>query len=65
MGRRDDLIEKYAEDLKQKCGVSVDMDLLKKVTIGCGPAIYNADAETVAAVLRHGAHGYLRLRGPI
>ena len=25
------------------------MDLLKKVTIGCGPAIYNADAQTVAA----------------
>lgn len=26
-----------------------DMDLLTKVTIGCGPAIYNADAETIAA----------------
>ena len=26
-----------------------DMDLLTKVTIGCGPAIYNADASTVAA----------------
>ena len=25
------------------------MDLLTKVTIGCGPAIYNADASTVAA----------------
>ena len=25
------------------------MDLLTKVTIGCGPAIYSADAETVAA----------------
>ncbi len=24
------------------------MDLLKKVTIGCGPAIYNADASTVS-----------------
>ena len=24
-----------------------DMDLLTKVTIGCGPAIYNADASTV------------------
>lgn len=24
------------------------MDLLTKVTIGCGPAIYNADASTVA-----------------
>jgi hypothetical protein len=26
-----------------------DMDLLTKVTIGCGPAIYDADASTVAA----------------
>ncbi|QDY68255.1 DUF2853 family protein [Qingshengfaniella alkalisoli] len=48
MGKRDELIEKYAGDLKNKCGVTPDMDLLTKVTIGCGPAIYNADAETVA-----------------
>ena len=25
-----------------------DMELLTKVTIGCGPSIYNADAQTVA-----------------
>jgi hypothetical protein len=25
------------------------MDLLEKVTIGCGPAIYDADASTVSA----------------
>jgi hypothetical protein len=49
MGKRDELIAKYADDLKNKCGVTPDMDLLTKVTIGCGPAIYNADAETVAA----------------
>lgn len=49
MGKRDDLIAKYAEDLKNKCGMQPDMDLLTKVTIGCGPAIYNADASTVAA----------------
>ncbi|AML50843.1 DUF2853 family protein [Falsihalocynthiibacter arcticus] len=48
MGKRDDLIAKYADDLKNKCGVTPDMDLLTKVTIGCGPAIYNADASTVA-----------------
>lgn len=35
-------------DLKDKCNVTPDMDLLKKVTIGCGPSIYNADAATVA-----------------
>lgn len=49
MGKRDDLIAKYADDLKNKCGMTPDMDLLTKVTIGCGPAIYNDDASTVAA----------------
>ena len=49
MGKRDDLIAKYADDLKNKCGMTPDIDLLTKVTIGCGPAIYNADASTVAA----------------
>jgi len=49
MGKRAELIAKYAEDLKEKCGVTPDMDLLTKVTIGCGPSIYNADAATVAA----------------
>ncbi len=48
MGKRDDLIAKYADDLKNKCGMSPDMDLLTKVTIGCGPSIYDADASTVA-----------------
>lgn len=49
MGKRDEWIEKYAEDLRNKCGVEPDMDLLTKVTIGCGPSIYNADAQTVSA----------------
>lgn len=49
MGKRDDLIARYADDLRDKCGVTPDMDLLKKVTIGCGPSIYDADASTVAA----------------
>ena len=48
MGKRDDLIAQYADDLKNKCGMSPDMDLLTKVTIGCGPSIYNADASTVS-----------------
>ena len=48
MSKRDDLIAKYADDLKNKCGMSPDMDLLTKVTIGCGPSIYNADASTVS-----------------
>jgi hypothetical protein len=49
MGKRDDLIAKYADDLKSKCGVTPDMALLTKVTIGCGPSIYDNDAQTVAA----------------
>lgn len=49
MGKRDDLIAKYAEDLRTKCGMEPDMALLTKVTIGCGPAIYDNDAQTVAA----------------
>lgn len=48
MSKRDDLIAKYAEDLRNKCKVEPDMGLLTKVTIGCGPAIYNNDASTVA-----------------
>lgn len=49
MGKRDDLIAKYADDLKTKCKVTPDMALLTKVTIGCGPSIYDNDAQTVAA----------------
>lgn len=48
MSKRDDLIAKYAADIKEKLGAAPDMDLLTKVTIGCGPSIYNADSETVA-----------------
>ncbi|MCZ4089195.1 DUF2853 family protein [Sinorhizobium psoraleae] len=49
MSRRDELIAKYISDLKEKCAVSADADLLRKVTIGCGPSIYSDDASTVSA----------------
>lgn len=49
MSKRDELIEKYAADLKEKCNVTPNMELLEKVTIGCGPSIYNKDASTIAA----------------
>lgn len=49
MSKRAELIEKYAADLKDKCGVTPKMDLLEKVTIGCGPSIYNKDSSTVSA----------------
>lgn len=49
MSKRDELIVKYAEDLKDKFNVNPDMDLLTKVTIGCGPSIYNRDSATVSS----------------
>lgn len=49
MSKRDELIAKYAADIRDKIGETPDMDLLTKVTIGCGPSIYNQDAETVAS----------------
>ena len=48
MGKRDDLIAVYAGDLRDKCGVVPDMDLLTKVAVGLGPAIYREDSSTVA-----------------
>jgi hypothetical protein len=49
MSKRDELIAKYADDLQTKCKMTPDMALLTKVTVGCGPAIYSPDSETVAA----------------
>jgi hypothetical protein len=49
MSKRDELITKYAADLKEKCGVPVDLELLTEVTKGCGPAIYDSDASIVSA----------------
>lgn len=48
MSAKDILIEKYAADLKEKCGITPDMELLTKVTIGCGPSIYNPDSSIIA-----------------
>ncbi|GGX28229.1 DUF2853 family protein [Aquimarina muelleri] len=48
MSKRDELIAKYAADIKDKIGETPDMDLLTKVTIGCGPSIYNSDSSTVS-----------------
>jgi len=48
MSKRDDLIDKYASDVKEKFGENPDMDLLTKVAVGLGPAIYNLDASKVS-----------------
>ena len=47
MSKRDELIVLYTKELKEKCNVTADHDLLTKVTIACGPSIYNDDASTV------------------
>ena len=49
MSKRDELIEKYAAELTEKCGVTPDLDLLTKVTAGLGPVIYNADSTLVSS----------------
>jgi len=53
MGKRDEMVAKYAGDLKTKCGLTPDVKLLTRVTIACGPSIYSADSETVAASQAH------------
>ena len=49
MNAREKLIVKYVSDLKEKCGMNPDMELLRKVTVGCGPSIYNSDSSTVSS----------------
>ncbi|MDO1500865.1 DUF2853 family protein [Winogradskyella maritima] len=48
MSKRDELITKYASEIKDKFNQQPDMDLLTKVTVGLGPSIYNADSATVS-----------------
>ncbi|SNY99748.1 DUF2853 family protein [Flagellimonas pacifica] len=48
MSRRDELIEKYAADIKDKFNEAPDMELLTKVTVGLGPSIYNLDSSKVS-----------------
>lgn len=48
MNKREELIQKYATQLRESLKHEPDMDLLTKVTIACGPSIYNADASMVS-----------------
>ena len=47
MGKFDEKVALYKGEM-EKLGVKVDTDLLTKVTKGCGPSIYNVDAEKVS-----------------
>ena len=49
MNKGEQLIQKYANDLRIKCNINPDMNLLTKVTINCGPSIYNKDASMVSS----------------
>lgn len=49
MSKLDEKVGKYIDEVRGKLGQEPDVDLLRKVTKACGPAIYRADAETVAA----------------
>ena len=49
MNKREELIVKYAADIREKFGEDPDMDLLTNVCIGLGPSIYNADSSKVSS----------------
>ena len=48
MNKRDALIPLYAGDIRDKFGEEPDMELLRAVTVGLGPSIYNHDASRVS-----------------
>lgn len=48
MSQFDEKVALYAAELKDKAGVSADMDLLKAVSKGLGPSIYNEDSSRVS-----------------
>ena len=48
MNKREERVAKYTADL-EKLGLAVDAALLDACVTACGPSIYNADSETVAA----------------
>ncbi len=50
MSKFEEAVELYKKEMKEKLGMKrIDDDLLRKVTKGCGPAIYRADASKVSS----------------
>ncbi len=49
MSKFEEKLEKYTAAYKEKVGGKLDEELLRKVTKGLGPSIYNRDAETLSA----------------
>ena len=48
MSKLEEALNTYTEEFKSKIKIDVDQDLLKKVTKGLGPSIYNKDASKVS-----------------
>lgn len=49
MSKFEEKLETYTKQIGEKLsGHTVDADLLRKVTKGCGPSIYNADSSQVS-----------------
>lgn len=50
MGKLDELLVKYEENMTGKLGIKkVDKDLLRAAAKACGPALYRKDASTVSS----------------
>jgi hypothetical protein len=49
MSKLDEKVGQYIDEVKGTLGMEPDVDLLRKVAKGLGPAIYNNDASKVAA----------------
>ncbi|MDA9303669.1 DUF2853 family protein [Flavobacteriaceae bacterium] len=50
MNKRDELMVDYVNDLRNKCSVDPDLKLLKRVAVGCGPAIYTKNSSMITGV---------------
>lgn len=48
MSKLDEKVGQYIDEVKGTLGMEPDVDLLRKVAKGLGPAIYNNDASKVA-----------------
>ncbi len=49
MGKLDDKVEEYYNNMTKDLGLKVDKELLHKVAKGLGPSLYNVDASKVSS----------------
>ena len=48
MSKFDEALELYKKEMQGKLNLKFNEDLLRKVTKGCGPSIYNPDSSKVS-----------------